>query len=236
MSNSSQLRQTITENPIGSDQSDKLMENIEVAVLNALIDLQANYSNYTIYQEKTLKKMVINQHLKDVFLDENIGTNLSSKRAHIRPDGGLIYTKISGRELLLGAIEGKTQGTNDKRIEEGKGRQALGNAIERSAKNFLELDRFLLGEDIFGYLIFANGCDLEDDNSSIRDRLTSLNLGSPFNNLYIHKIIDKFGKSHSRASIFIGMEDVDEISEVIFEMLDTSMEYYINKYGQNNVI
>ena len=44
-----------------------------------------------------------------------------------------------GVKYPINICEAKQQGTNDKRKEEGKKPQSLGNAIERSCKNYLEL-------------------------------------------------------------------------------------------------
>lgn len=230
MSDSDKLRETISDNKIDNLKSKKVEKEVVLATKQAIEKIKKSYTNYKIVWEKELKKNDIHFKLKDQFLDQNIGTNLTVNSSGIKPDGGFLFVISSkGKRLLLGAVEAKKQGTNDLREEEGKSKQARGNAIERSCKNYIEISNFLLDEEIYPYLIFMKGCDVEDLHSSIRDRITNMNLGSPFNNLYVDKLSDKYGRLHSRASIFIGI-NADIMSETIFKMFDTSMKYYINKY------
>ena len=61
-----------------------------------------------------------------------------SSTTYLQPDGGVIY--LTDRDnnmypILIGEV--KKQGTNDKREEEGKGKQAQGNAVERLGKNVI---------------------------------------------------------------------------------------------------
>ena len=232
MSGSDKLRQTITNNKIGSEKAQKVEKDVVVATKNAIAKLQAANPDYKIIWEEELKKTDIHLRLKDNFSDTTVGSNLTIVESGIKPDGGFTWLVCpKGKKLLLGATEAKKQGTNDVRAIEGKSKQARGNAIERTCKNYIEIANFYLNEDIYAYLIFMRGCDLEDLDSSIRDRITNMNLGCPFNGLYVDKIIDKSGRLHPRASLFIGIEDIDEMSEKIFEMFDTSLKYYKNKYA-----
>jgi type II restriction enzyme len=238
MSGSDKLRETIAENPIANINSQKIEKNVIAATKRAINKLKLKYPKLKITCDNSLSKLDIHTKLKKHFTHPDIGTNISVLTSGIRPDGGLIYVSTnSGIKLLLGVVEAKKQGTNDIRVLEGKNKQAKGNAIERSAKNYVELTNYFLNEDIFPYLMFMNGCDVEDINSSIRDRITNMNLGSPFNDLYVSKIADKNGRLHHRTSIFIGFNDIDLMAEKVFEMLDISMKYYINKYAMefNNV-
>jgi type II restriction enzyme len=232
MSGSDKLRQTITDNKIGNAKAQKVEKEVVAATRKAVKKMQATHSDYTFLWEEELKKFDIHAHLRDQFSDPAVGSNLTVNESGIKPDGGFLFLVAPGkRKFLLGAVEAKKQGTNDVRAEEGKDKQARGNAIERTCKNYVEIANAFLGEDIFSYLIFMRGCDLEDLDSSIRDRVTNMNLGCPFNELYVDKIADKMGKLHPRASLFVGITDVEAMSEKIFEMLEASMKYYLNKYA-----
>lgn len=98
----------------------------------------------------------------------------------IKPDGGFIYMTFKETKYPILISEAKKQGTNDKRISEGKKKQAKGNAIERSCKNVAEARLFCKNLDYFPYIIFAYGCDLKE-GSSILDRMDVLTLYEPRN-------------------------------------------------------
>lgn len=230
MNNSDILRKTITDNKINSKKAQIIEKEVITATRKAQEKMQMTFPKYNFIWEKELKKTDIHNNIKNMFINNLVGTNLTINKSGIKPDGGLLYLKIGEMKFLLGATEAKIQGTNDIRLEEGKCKQARGNAIERSTKNYLEICNFLSNENICPYLIFMNGCDLEDTSSYIRDRITSMNLGSPFNNLYIENIPDIYGKLHPRASIFIGISDTDIMVDKIFEMFCISMKYYLIKY------
>ena len=75
-----------------------------------------------------------------------------------------------GVKYPINICEAKQQGTNDKR-KDGKKPQSLGNAIERSCKNYLEL--YFTPFDYFPYNMFLSGCDFKK-KSYIIDRLDVL--------------------------------------------------------------
>ena len=239
MSGSDKLRQTIANNKIGSAWALNVEKQVVAATKMAVEKMILTNPNYQFTWDEELKKSDIHSILKKQFSDPSVGSNLTVVDSGIKPDGGFIYIETPNKnKLLLGATEAKKQGTNDLREEEGLKKQARGNAVERTNKNYVEIGNYFLCEDIFPYLIFMKGCDLEDTAtsnggrgpSSIRDRITSMNLGCPFNVLYVNKLADNLGRLHPRASIFIGAEDIKIMSDTIFEMLDISMKYYINKY------
>jgi hypothetical protein len=237
MSNSYRMSEVIQENKISSP----IARNVETALIHArdmvIERLCDQYPKYTFVVEDRLSKSEINCKLRSNFDSvHGIGINLSCDKSHIRPDGGLIYLVGKRRKYLLTVIEGKHQGTNDRRTSEGKSEQARGNAIERSYKNFKEIQNYCLDEDIFSYLIFASGCDLERKGESIRDRLTAMTLGCNFNELYIRNVIDRYGRSHQRASVFIGIKDVYSLSNIMFEACSFAVEHYISKYSEEDWI
>lgn len=224
------LRTTIVNNPISSKEATKTEDCVRIAAASAFDYIKNKYKDLNIIDETSLYKVDIFRKLRSTFSDPQIGSNISVSSSSIKPDGKIIYLVIDKIKYLLCVVEAKKQGTNDKRASEGKEKQAKGNAIERAVKNFNEIRLFLFGENIFPYIIFARGCDVEDKTSSIRDRLTSMTLGSPFNQLYTYNIIDNNGNNHPRASIFIGEISIENMTKTITEMLETSIQYYINKY------
>jgi hypothetical protein len=231
MSNSDRMSEVIQENKISSPKARKVETDL-IQARNAMIErLTERYPTYSFSIESTLDKADINNKLKEHFdCGHDIGVNLSNERSQIRPDGGLIYLIGKKRKYLLAVIEGKHQGTNDRRASEGKLEQARGNAIERSYKNFKEIQNYCLDESIFSYLIFASGCDLERTDESIRDRLTAMVLGGKFNKLYMQNIKDRYGNMHQRASVFIGVHDVDALSSIMFDACSYAVDYYVSKY------
>ena len=54
-----------------------------------------------------------------------------NKKVSMKPDGGIIFGILDGKEFPLLIVEDKVQGTNDTLFEQDKKRQATGNAIER---------------------------------------------------------------------------------------------------------
>jgi type II restriction enzyme len=74
----------------------------------------------------------------------------------MRPDGGILSIE-SDKGVLYPILitEVKNQGTNDLRANEGKPKQAKGNAIERLGKNVIGFRTALLGENIVPFVCFG---------------------------------------------------------------------------------
>lgn len=159
---------------------------------------------------------------------ENIGKphwKPCSKNPYILPDGGIVYAEILGKKYPILISEAKKQGTNDKLLEEGKKKQAKGNAIERAVKNHSEINLYFRPYDYYPYVVFASGCDFEA-SSSINDRLDSMTNYEPRNQEYIfHK--DKL------ATIWI-REDQWTKQEIYDKLKDTTKKivYHIISYEQ----
>ena len=94
---------------------------------------------------------------------------------YIKPDGGMISIIINGEQIPLLISEDKIQGTNDKRFKQNKKKQALGNGIERFAKN-MNFCNLLCNNGVFPYVLFASGCDFHH-TESISNRLVQGNFG-----------------------------------------------------------
>ena len=153
----------------------------------------------------------------------------TSKNRNMRPDGGIIYVEIGDKLHPILVTEDKIQGTNDSRFEQGFGRQATGNAIERAAKNIRGFEMIFIDPSIkyFPYIIFAAGCDFHS-SESIAARLQMMNYGFPNISFEISKSnemtmprLDKELETHNCkkklggkcvASVFIKSHKWDEMS------------------------
>ena len=159
---------------------------------------------------------------------ENIGKphwKPCSKSPYILPDGGIVYAEISGKEYPILISEAKKQGTNDKLLEEGKKKQAKGNAIERAVKNHSEISLYCRPYDYYPYVVFASGCDFEE-TSSINDRLDSMTEYEPRNQEYVfHE--DKLATIWIREQHWTNQEIYDKLKDTAEKIV-----YHIISYEQ----
>ena len=135
--------------------------------------------------------------------------------------------------------EQKRQGTNDKRITEGKSKQSQGNAAERLGKNVDALDVMFGDEDIYPFVVFLQGCDFYDVESTIGDRIRTIAKFQETNKINLHwKQLQKhnfFGGSYfMRGHSMLdkpGSSDWSkkEMFDVMYEIATKSVEYYLEK-------
>jgi len=166
-------------------------------------------------------------HFPDVPFHFNFATSA------MRPDGGILYLVDSAKALYPILIsEVKNQGTNDLRREEGKAKQAKGNAIERLGKNVIGFRAALRNESIFPFVCFGYGCDFADD-SSILDRVVTINMFGELCETNLHDLGP--GGLFDRGSYYFreAKWSVDEMVEVMFDIADRAILYYISKYGRD---
>lgn len=151
---------------------------------------------------------------------------------NIQPDGGVIIlqyidadNKLYDWKLLL-ASEMKYQGTNDERIKEGLKKQALGNAIERSAKNTNFVRLLCVEEKIYPFIVFCGGCDFKE--KYIKSKLVALTMGGIPNQYNLYKMDGNL----ERATYFINDEgewDAESMREKLKQMLKDSLFYYLSQ-------
>ena len=111
------------------------------------------------------------------------------------------------------------------RLEEGKKKQAKGNAIERAVKNHSEISLYCHPYDYYPYVVFASGCDFED-SSSINDRLDSMTDYEPRNQEYIfHE--DKLATIWIREKQWTNQEIYDKLKDTAEKIV-----YHIISYEQ----
>jgi type II restriction enzyme len=143
---------------------------------------------------------------------------------YMKPDGGIIFATINHMEYPIMIVEDKVQGTNDTLHEEGKKRQATGNAVERAGKNIRGAEMIFSEMNIFPYILFASGCDFHH-TETISKRIEMMNMGFPnhyievtpqkseimlenmLSSIHIHKCCGR-----SIASVFIKAHKWDEMS------------------------
>lgn len=157
---------------------------------------------------------------------ENIGKSdwkPCSKNPYILPDGGILYAEILGKVYPILISEAKKQGTNDKLLEQGKKKQAKGNAIERAVKNHSEISLYCRPYDYYPYVVFASGCDFEV-SSSINDRLDSMTNYEPRNQEYIfHK--DKLATIWIREKPWTKQEIYDKLKDTAKKIVHHIISY-----------
>lgn len=124
-------------------------------------------------------------------------------KSGIRPDGGMIFLE----DKLLLCSEAKTQGNSTGH---------LGNAIERAAKNYLEISGICKEYNYMPYVIFCSGNNFAP-GSSILDRIDVLTDYRPKN---------KILSLEKTASIFT--KEVDFSFEEILPILTNIIEISLN--------
>ena len=169
---SDHLRNTATKFGGGRGTNNKkarLLENnlFDTIEKKLIPQLESDFPELEFLLEKQLFKSQIVESIN------NTKWKSESQNPFIKPDGGILYVIIDGKKFPIHVAEAKQQGTNDKRENEGKKKQSLGNAIERSAKNYLELKTYFSPYGYFPYNMFLSGCDFKT-GSSIIDRLDVL--------------------------------------------------------------
>ena len=213
-------------------------KDMTVSIESTLSWLQTEYPNYEFgWQKKLMLKSIYsilrNQYgLTDIYLENVKDTTF------ITPDGGFIYVVINGVKYFLLIGEQKTQGTNDKRLSEGKKRQALGNAVERLGKNFNGLDLLFINEEILPFVSFLQVCDFHE-TETIGDRVITIFKGLKKNSINVVKDgIRRGGSYYMRGHKWdegtYGESDwsVEEMTNVFKKVSQLSLEYYIDKYGK----
>jgi len=154
------------------------------------------------------------------------------ERSAMKPDGGIIsIVDAAGTSHCILIAEKKNQGTNNLRIDEGKAKQAKGNAIERLGKNVIGFRTALLNENIFPFVCFGDGCDFAP-TSSILDRVVTIAMFGNLNREYLHNQDGKF----NRGTFYFREAEwtIDEMRDLSYSIAEKSIYYYFSKYGDGN--
>lgn len=219
---------------VKNEESKNQDDNIKLVVCWILSELSIKYQHLRFGVDETkmlrsFEKMINKEY-----------TTLDS--SYIKPDGGFLWVMINGTKRYILVSEQKRQGTNDKRLLEGKCKQSQGNAAERLGKNVDAFDVLFGDEDIYPFIVFLQGCDFFDKESTIGDRIRTIAKFQQTNVLNIYwKQIQKhnfiggsyFMRGHSMNDIH-GTSDwsFQEMCDPMFTIAETSLKYYLEKYGK----
>lgn len=220
------------------NKESKVQDNtIKFVVSWLLVELKKKYPHLQFGLDK--KKML--RTIENIVNGDNYTT---SNKSFIIPDGGFLWVKINGKKYYILVSEQKRQGTNDKRLLEGKTKQSQGNAAERLGKNVRACDILFSDEDINPFIVFLQGCDFYDAESTIGDRVRTIAGFQKFNEVNIYwKRINKnyavggtyFMRGHSMNEVQ-GTSDwsFDEMSTPMLTIAETALKYYLDKekYGK----
>ncbi len=220
------------------NKSSKEQEKIMIVSVNdTLTYLKNEYPQYQFGFQKKLAITEIYFILKTTYgLGDSIYLEDVKKSTFLTPDGGFIYVIINDTKYFILVGEQKTQGTNDKRLAEGKVKQALGNAVERLGKNYNCLDLLFSQERILPFVTFLQGCDFHK-SETIAPRVVMVFKGLKKNTINLFK--DPFNRAgtyymrgHKWNEGKYGQSDwtQNEMTSIFKETAEQSLQYYIDKY------
>ena len=235
MSSSSRLSETLRGN-IKNKESQLQDVQIKDVVSSVLKTLREKYPFFTFGVDSILMLQTIEAKIN--------GTNFTtSDKTYVKPDGGFIWVKINGQKHYILVSEQKRQGTNDRRNQEGKSKQAAGNAVERLPKNLMAFETLYGDEDIFPVIVFLQGCDFYDAESTIGDRVRTIARFQMLNqiNLYFTQVQKNqivagsfYMRGHSMKDL-PGTSDwtFDEMYEPMLTIAEKALDYFLKKYGKS---
>lgn len=215
MSQHENLRNRVEQHKIKNKYSKNDDKNIKTAANIVLNILKEDYPNHSFALNKNLLYTEIEEHsdrtIDQVFRDRKI-----------TPDAGVFWMD-NKYPILIG--EAKRQGTNDERKEEGKKKQAVGNAIERLGKNVLVSKVLFEKETIFPFICFCWGCDFLE--TTVLSKIFGINGMYPTNCFYT----DLSNYRATPFSIFHKFEEwsIYEMVEKMLFIAENSIKYFENK-------
>ncbi len=156
-----------------------------------------------------------------------------TKAPYMSPDGGITYlVDKKGRAFPILIGEVKNQGTNDKRAREGLKKQSKGNAVERLGKNVIGFRTYMIGEGIFPFVCFGDGCDFAP-GSSILDRVLTVAMFGALNT--DHTASEGPFQEFNRGSYYFREKSwtAEEIYDILTDVARKSIFHYFSKYGDH---
>ncbi|WP_229238461.1 EcoRI family type II restriction endonuclease [Campylobacter volucris] len=124
--------------------------NINEAMEKTKIYLENRFGNIENFTKEkyylTIEKKIDISFMIDSIKNTKIRAQFDTAYIHhsIKPDGGVLFlNSFSGLKKILLIAEAKRQGSNDVRLQEGKNKQATGNAIERLGKNLTGIKAYV---------------------------------------------------------------------------------------------
>ena len=234
MSQSNVLRDSINQHAAKNNESKFHDANILDISYEIMKELKLEYPDFEFGVDEKIPITTLKEISK-----LNIEVN---DKSYLKPDGGLSWIKIHGKKYFYLFPEQKRQGTNDKRLTEGKEKQAQGNASERIADK-LCVSRLLFGDyDVFPFVAFLQGCDFYEPESTIPDRIKrTFNFIEP--NVINYEWIKLQKNNNVGGSYYMrghSMHDTpgssdwskQEIYDIMKSIAKYSIEYYIKNFGK----
>lgn len=233
MSQSKKLSENKNQHKVKNTESkkqDKIVKQVSVKILT---DLKNKYPELTFGLDKRLHSSEIEKKVSDQVT--------AGKNTYLSPDGGLLWVQIGGEKRYILISEQKRQGTNDQRYLDGLPLQAIGNAAERVGKPLNDMKSYFCNEKIIPFIVFFQGCDFHETESTIPDRMRGIFGYLPQNTINLFKIYkgdlplagSYYMRGHSYKEL-PGTSDwkFDEMFLPMFEIAETSLKYYLEKYGE----
>lgn len=223
MSSSDFLRKNLNQHVVKNVISKDMDKAINEAVNNVVLVLQERFPKLIFEHHGRMMLTDIVAILSKQYPDFASNFTRVRSTSFIRPDGGFLFaTNDRGERRLVLVAEVKRQGTNDQRQKEGLPQQARGNAIERLGKNLIGIRTIFKNEGVLPFICFGNGIDFHDD-SSIVDRVKTMNEFFPLNQMFVEKDFLPF----EPVSMYFrnGAWTVDEMSEKMLEVAERAINY-----------
>ena len=129
------------ENNIKNEKSKEQEKNVRFVASWVLSELILKYPKHKFGIQKRMSLRVI----QDIYKP---GKYQTSEKSYITPDGWFLWIEINNVKYYILVSEQKHQGSNDKRILNGKGKQGKGNAVERLGKNVSACEMLFVNEKI----------------------------------------------------------------------------------------
>lgn len=232
MSRKAQLREQRIDTVINakSKREDKQCQQVVLMVVDAL---KKEFKVDMAWEKRLTLADAINT-LKKKYTTVSFANPLAS--SFMSPDGGIVFLlDKDGNKYPILISEVKNQGTNDIRAEEGKKKQAQGNAVERLGKNVIGFRTYMLGESIFPFVCFGDGCDFEE-GSSILDRVVTIAMFGELNK--DHTTNEGADGVFNRGSYYFRNKywTADEMFIILHRVARKSVFYYFSKYGDERFV
>ncbi|PJK10869.1 hypothetical protein CO614_08810 [Lysobacteraceae bacterium NML120232] len=200
------------------------------AITSVIQCLEKNFPKIKLTHSKHWLLIDIISSLQKSF--PNIEFHTCNASSSMKPDGGILSLLANnGKHYPILIAEKKNQGTNDLRANEGKKKQAKGNAIERLGKNVIGFRTALLEESIFPFVCFGDGCDFSED-SSILDRVVTIAMFGKLNTEYLH---NQNNETFNRGTFYFREKHWTEaeMRDHCYSIAKKSIYYYFSKYGES---
>ncbi len=117
--------------------------------------------------------------------------------------------------------------------QEGKEKQAQGNAIERLWKNLMGIKTMMNHEQITPFVCFGYGCDFVENykDNFVMFKISMMNEFYPLNKIYVYKRDGNYSRnSYAPVSMFFREAEwsEEEMFNLLKEIGEDSIRYYLH--------